>query len=157
MLTRGEIYYIMDSGNNTGSEQAAGRPAIIVSNEMCNTHSPVVEVVFLTTRPKTDMPTHVTIRSTAKVSTALCEQITSISVERLGECAGVCTSQEMDAIDKALCISLSLDLSPAPAKESKNNSVVEELYVQLTQARIEKETYQKLYDELIKNILNRGV
>ena len=32
-IKRGEIYYIQSYGNECGSEQRAGRPAIIVSND----------------------------------------------------------------------------------------------------------------------------
>ena len=40
-----------------------GRPAVIVSNDVCNEHSRVVEVVFLTTKEKPPLPTHVKINS----------------------------------------------------------------------------------------------
>ncbi len=108
MLRRGDIHYVAD-GAPVGSEQSAGRPAIIVSNDKCNAHSTVYEVVFLTTRPKADLPTHVTIRSTSKVSTALCEQVTSVSIERIGDYVGTCTKQEMSEVDIALCVSLALN------------------------------------------------
>ena len=58
-IRRGDIYYI-DKYPTIGSEQQAGRPAIIVSNEKNNQHSSTVEVVYLTTQPKADLPTHVT-------------------------------------------------------------------------------------------------
>ena len=41
-IKRGDIYYI-DKYPTTGSEQQAGRPAIIVSNEKNNQHSATVE------------------------------------------------------------------------------------------------------------------
>ena len=58
-----------------GSEQGGGRPAVVVSNDMCNRYSPVITVVFLTTREKKDLPTHVQIKSSRYDSTALCEQV----------------------------------------------------------------------------------
>ena len=51
-----EIYYIQSYGNERGSEQRAGRPAIIVSNDKGNQSSSTVEVVYLTTQPKHDLP-----------------------------------------------------------------------------------------------------
>lgn len=161
MMMRGDIHYVMETGSHTGSEQYAGRPAIIVSNDMCNAHSPVAEVVFLTTRPKTDLPTHVTIRSTTKTSIALCEQITSVSVERLGSYAGTCTEQEMSAIDTALRVSLALNLESAPSKVSEvrpastDVKLIEDLRTQLRQALTEKEMYKTMYNELIGSILDR--
>lgn len=81
-IKRGDIWYV-SKDNYTGCEQAAGRPAIIVSNEKNNACAETVEVVYLTTQPKKDLPTHVLIRSSERESTALCEQITTVSVDRL--------------------------------------------------------------------------
>ena len=158
-MLRGDIHYIVENGSSTGSEQRAGRPAIIVSNDMCNNYSPVVEVVFLTTRPKTDLPTHVTIRSTQKPSIALCEQITSVSIERLGDFIAKCTSTEIDAIDRALQISLALQIDKPKssvenvAKDSENT--IDELKCQLQTVNIERDMYKTLYNNLINTILNK--
>lgn len=114
-IYRGDIFYIKKGGYNTGSEQEAGRPGVIVSNNMNNSHSSTVEVVYLTTQEKTPLPTHAEV--ICKVpSTALCEQIWSVSVDRLGDWIKECTEEEMAAIDKAL--SVSLDLSTNDTSEA---------------------------------------
>ena len=64
-IKRGDIYYIESGYATVGSEQRPGRPAIVVSNDRNNEHSSTLEVVYLTTQPKHDLPTHVTIRSTS--------------------------------------------------------------------------------------------
>ena len=47
-LKRGEVYYVFKQDiSAAGSEQGAGRPAVIVSNDIGNVHSSIVEVVFL--------------------------------------------------------------------------------------------------------------
>lgn len=104
-VKRGEIYYISRGGYNTGSEQQADRPGVIVSNDK---NSQTLEVVYLTTQPKNELPTHCTIRSTGRVSTVLCEQIHTVAVERIGKYIGVCTAQEMQNIDIGLMISIGL-------------------------------------------------
>ena len=104
---RGEIYYIM-RGEAVGCEQYGGRPGIIVSNEKNNLYSPTVEVVLLTTRAKKPLPTHVFINSARLPSTALCEQITTVSKSRLGDFLGRLTSYEQRAIDLALAESISI-------------------------------------------------
>lgn len=48
-IKRGDIWYV-SKDNYTGCEQAAGRPAIIVSNEKNNACAEVVEVVWDTGR-----------------------------------------------------------------------------------------------------------
>ena len=98
-VKRGEIYYISRGGYNTGSEQQADRPGVIVSNDKNNKNSQTLEVVYLTTQPKNELPTHCTI---------LCEQIHTVAVERIGKYIGVCTAQEMQKIDIGLMISIGL-------------------------------------------------
>lgn len=107
-VKRGEIYYISRGGYNTGSEQQADRPGVIVSNDKNNKNSQTLEVVYLTTQPKNELPTHCAIRSTGRVNTVLCEQIHTVAVERIGKYIGVCTAQEMQNIDIGLMISIGL-------------------------------------------------
>ena len=106
-INRGDIFYIHRE-ETVGSEQHSGRPAIIVSNDECNENSSVVEIVFLTCRHKRPLPTHVKIESIGRRSTALCEQITSVDISRLGDYKGHVTDEEMRKIDAALMCSLGL-------------------------------------------------
>lgn len=100
MTSDGERYSISHEGGATnGSEQFADRPAVVVSNDENNKHSGVIEVVYMTTQPKTDLPTHVTIRSTGRISTVLCEQVSSVSTERVNNYIGQVSEQEMKNID----------------------------------------------------------
>ena len=94
--------------SHEGSEQFADRPAVVVSNDENNKHSGVIEVVYMTTQPKTDLPTHVTVRSTGRLSTVLCEQVSSVSTDRVNNYIGQVSEQEMKNIDIALMISLQL-------------------------------------------------
>jgi len=65
-MNRGEIYWVKCAAA-CGSETRKDRPALIVSNELCNKHSPAVEIVYLTTKEKKPLPTHVeTYRGGAK-------------------------------------------------------------------------------------------
>jgi mRNA-degrading endonuclease toxin of MazEF toxin-antitoxin module len=101
-------YFLCQLSETVGSEERSGRPAIIVSNRLCNKHSPVVEVVYLTCQHKPPLPTHVRIDSAGRCSTALCEQITSVDVSRLGDYKGHLTDREMAQVDTALMASLEL-------------------------------------------------
>lgn len=115
-ILKGDVFYInKGSGKNTGVEQEDGRPAVIVSNDTGNRHSEHIEVVYLTTKDKKTLPTHTKIISRVP-STALCEQITTVSKERLGDFIRHCTDEEMKAIDKCLKISLALEDEPAAEK-----------------------------------------
>lgn len=110
-ITRGDIFYIRKHGGIVGSEQTPGRPAVVVSNEKNNKHSPTVEIVYCTTKPKECLSTHCTIRSTTVTSTVLCEQITTVDKTRIGDYIGTCTDDEMARIDTAMRISLALEMN----------------------------------------------
>lgn len=157
-ITRGDIYYV-DAIDSVGSEQRGGRPAIVVSNDKCNQHSPVVEVVYLTTSPKTPLPTHVTVRSAPRVSTALCEQVHSVDTKRFGSYCGCCTQQELSAVDMALLISLGLDLmgggcsNPVPVEpvaEASEEQPVEA--PELIAARAQLDLLRQMYDSLLHRV-----
>lgn len=112
MYKRGEIYYINNgSGGQVGSEMRKDRPAIIVSNDANNKYSSVVEVVYLTSKPKKELPTHVTIRSTGRMSVALCEEPTAISTERINNYICMATDKEMESVDIALMIALGINMT----------------------------------------------
>lgn len=80
---------------------------MIVSNDVCNDVSPVIEVMFLTSRKKHPLPTHVNVQCEL-YSTALCEQITSVDKTRLLEYVGRASPEEMQQIDEAIKISLGI-------------------------------------------------
>ena len=112
---RGEIYYIHET-EVSGNEQAGGRPGIIISNDVGNEHSPVVIVVYLTTKEKKPLPTHVKINTAEKPSTALCEQIETIYKGRIGKYIGQITDTEQKNLDKALAVSIGIGLNLKTAK-----------------------------------------
>lgn len=164
MFKRGEIYYIENSKTyqSTGSEQKAERPGIIISNNTNNENSTVVQVVFLTTQPKTELPTHVQINSSARVSTALCEQIFTISVDRVTNYMGECTPEEMAKIEKAIKISLGIDSCKSEkeqelqALETENKALkssIDRLSCSVKKTEIEKNVYQEINRDIIKLIL----
>ena len=161
MMRRGDIHYIEDNYKSIGSEQRAGRPAIIVSNDANNAHSETVEVVWLTTAPKHNLPVHVQIHSTTKTSTALCEQITSVSVERIGSYYATCTDEEMRALNKALALSLDLPkYEPLYARSKHTDDEYEKLVNQLEALQKEYKTvesqrdmYKTMYDSVMDKLI----
>ena len=150
-IKRGEMFYISRGGASyNGSEQHADRPAVVVSNDKNNENSNVVEIVYMTTQPKTDLPTHVTVRSTGRVSTVLCEQVYSVSIDRVGTYIGECTDKEMENIDIALMISLQLDGNIKTSK--KYNETIKEQQEEIDRLKKEIEQLQQEHDEQIEQI-----
>ena len=135
-ISRGEVFYIVSRSDTVGSEQKSGRPAVIVSNNMCNEFSPVVEICYLTLQEKQKLPTHVFVdRGTCINSIILCEQVTSVSKERLGDYMCTLPDDVMDAVDKAIVVSLGLEyiieqetaITSKPAKTEIPKTTLEEL------------------------------
>lgn len=105
---RGEIYYIY-SFPTVGHEQRSGRPAVIVSNNENNANSGVLEVCYLTLKEKPKMPTHVMIdRGPCMNSTILCEQVTSVAVDKVGDYMCQIPEHLEEELDRALRVSLGL-------------------------------------------------
>lgn len=153
-ILRGEIYYVYPSGGGVGSEQSAGRPAIVVSNDKANQYSPVIEMVYLTTQSKNSLPTHVDITSAERPSIALCEQIHSVSKNRVGGFIAKCTDREMAMLDGALCVSLGIELqaTPEPQKVISPAKPADDGEKQALRRDVElwKGLYQGLLDKLIQ-------
>ena len=148
---RGDIFYIAP-GREDCCDFKEGRPGIIVSNNMGNTHSNYVEVVMLTTKEMKPMPTHVEIVCGQK-GTALCETILSISKNRLGNFVRTCTSAEMQRIDEALMVSLGIVHEPIQPEEAEE-SVTEIVHINdvLPKIQAERDIYKQLYEQLLDKI-----
>jgi mRNA interferase MazF len=126
---RGDIFYVRKHPLGTcGSEQDAGRPAVIVSNNKGNKFANQVEVVYLTTSEKKPLPTHVPVMGEMP-SVALCESVFTVDKTRLAAYIRCCSEKEMAGIDKALMISLGLE-TPTNATETA------EAPTPITEARI---------------------
>lgn len=147
-VRRGDVYYINNNRGQRGNEIRKDRPAVVVSADFMNKHSGDVVVVFLTSQPKKDMSTHVTIRTTGRVSEALCEQPTTVSVERLNNRIGSVTDREMQQIDIALQIALKLDAG-ADTKGYVENQSGGASREQMIRLEAERDTYKKLYEDMI--------
>lgn len=148
-VLRGDIYFVAPGGNFCGSEQKPNRPGIVVSNDLANKHSPNVEMVFLTSQEKKPLPTHVDI--IAKVpSTALCENIQTVSKDRLGDFLKSCTTSEMKKIDEALLISLGME-APEPIGGIEESTPQVAAHIE-----VERNIYKSLYEQLLDRITARG-
>ena len=171
---RGEIFFI-NEGESSGSKQGGARPGIIVSNDVGNKHAPIVEVVYLTSREKKLMPTHVRIKSSPIPSIALCEQIETVYKKRIGKYLAKATMDEMKQIDKALAVSIGLggnmkmsDYVREWAEAFKEPDPIEEkamqiletakpLPIQIPEGFSDKERIKELEKDLIRAEAERDV
>lgn len=162
MFYRGEVYYVLPDGNEVGSEQHSGRPAIIVSNNQNNKNAATVEIVYLTTREKRALLTHVYISTAQLPSTAICEQIFTVDKTRLGSYSGKLTEREMKDVELAMMVSLGLDNylpKPKPVEAPAVAAVpvpapvavpsVSDIRGDLEKLRVQRDTYKELLMEVI--------
>ena len=110
---RGDLYWL-DWNPARGSEQAGRRPALVVSMDPINRSSPVVIVAAVTGRVASrpygfqvpvplSIPTGLTMESTV-----LCQQLITVSKDRLGRQIGALPPDLMRQVDQALRVALGL-------------------------------------------------
>lgn len=107
---RGEVYYA-DLSPVIGSEQGGDRPVLILQNDAGNLYSPTTIVAAITSRTtKRPLPTHVRIQGggLSCESTVLLEQIRTIDKERLSDCLGKISMQDMQRVEAAMAVSLGM-------------------------------------------------
>lgn len=150
LTQRGDIFYIKGIENDKVGGRK-NRPAVVVSNNANNRHSDRIEIVYLTTQPKADLPTHVTIRSTGQVSTALCESVNTVHEDRFENYAGKCTDQEMEHIDIALMTSLGIEGNATPTRDiSEYEELVQKQKKEIERLQSDIDTGNRTIKELLE-------
>ena len=111
-LVKGQV--IMAELNSTEANVQRGlRPCVVVQNNIGNKFSPTLIIAPLTSRIKRDMVTHAKLYPTIEngltvASTALLEQIQTISKDSVKRVVGLLNDVEMKLINKAIVASLAL-------------------------------------------------
>nr|DAR09629.1 MAG TPA: PemK-like protein [Caudoviricetes sp.] len=146
-IHRGDIFWVRQDYAAVGSEARKNRPAIIVSNEKNNTYSGTVEIVYLTTAEKKPMPTHVSIETMGKQSTALCEAIYTVDKERLENYYCTLTSDEMKLVGQAVLVSLGLTAPPTGIVAASQASESEKIRVPLNEPFGLEDAYRAIQNE----------
>lgn len=156
-VKRGDIFYITYSKNfnDSYSYDTTGRPGVIVSDDHLNRGSEYVEVVYLTTKIKRDMPTHVDVFCKTP-STALCETIHTVEKDRIGTYVRTVSDEEMEGIERGLRRSLGMNASVASANDAEPNNDMELASMQKEiQLTAERDMFKKLYEDLLSKVVGR--
>jgi mRNA interferase MazF len=108
---RGEVW-LVDLGATRGHEQAGRRPALVVSVDLFNQGPAGLVVVIPITSKAKGIPFHVEIRppdgGLRGVSFVKCEDVRSVSRERLGERLGAVSGATLEQVEDRLRILLDL-------------------------------------------------
>jgi mRNA interferase MazF len=104
---RGDVFWVhLDPA--IGSEIQKTRPAVIVSNDSCNTHGARVLVMPITSNITSLFPGESLVTLGNKKGRALGDQLRSIDKARLAGRIGTLMRDELDAVDIALRVTLAL-------------------------------------------------
>lgn len=110
-ISRGEIW-LANLNPVRGHEQAGKRPCLIISVDMFNQGAAGLVVVLPITSKNKNIPFHVEVNppeGALKVQSFIkCEDVRSISTERLEKCLGSITSETMSAVEDRLRILMGL-------------------------------------------------
>lgn len=156
-VKRGDIFYITYSKNfnDSYSYDTTGRPGVIVSDDHLNRGSEYVEVVYLTTKIKRDMPTHVDVFCKTS-STALCETIHTVEKDRIGTYVRTVSDEEMEGIERGLRRSLGMNVPVTSVNDAEPDNDMELASMQKEiQLTAERDMFKKLYEDLLSKVVGR--
>lgn len=103
VILQGDIY-ICNLKSNIGSEQDGNRPCLVIQINILNRTSNNVIVVPITSKVKKKLPTHIELYKKDydflyyDTNTVLCENIRSISKERLGKYIGNISKEDLERV-----------------------------------------------------------
>jgi mRNA-degrading endonuclease toxin of MazEF toxin-antitoxin module len=124
---RGSIWFYKEPQwvEKTKGVQGYSRPCLIISNDVFNSYSPVVNVVMLTTNLEKNSQNHINIykngcNSRLRDSTILIEQIKTVPIANLGEYFGVLSDELMQEVEKQIMIHLGI-------KNNTSQNLIDEL------------------------------
>lgn len=104
---RGDVYWVaLDP--TVGSEIKKTRPAVIVSNNSCNTFGSRVVVLPLTSHVDSLYPGEALVVVNGKPARVLGDQIRSLDKSRLQSRIDTLSQEELAAVDEAIRITLAL-------------------------------------------------
>lgn len=181
VVKRGQMYYIHKRPPFKESRELdpkGGRPAIIVSRDEDNFMSGTVNVVYLTSEHNIRFLRDTQFKLTGGKmvrSVAKCGQIDTVDKQCLGDYIGDCNAEELDLLNKALCLSLNIctgvENSVENVERAEKVKAMQAYIDQLTAENAdlrkmcagasntdykeEAERYKRMYQDLVRTLAGR--
>lgn len=107
MASRGEVWWVRFGPGEEGEVKKV-RPAVVISNDVANKALNRIVVVPITSSPSEPYPSEALVAVAGRPGKAMCDQVTSVSKQRLrGQIASL-TRSELEAVEEALLIHLGI-------------------------------------------------
>ena len=112
-IRQGDVWFVeaapVPGGGTVGNEIWSGRPGIVVSNNVINERSGVVQIVYLTSnKHRYSNVTHVLVHANNQESIAVCNQVANVDTSRLTNHLGHITQNELQEIQNGISFALGL-------------------------------------------------
>ena len=158
---RGEVFYVRYD-QSVGSEEAVGRPYIIISSDERNDSSPLLTVIPMTTSYK-HLGVGIELTTPRRKSWALCNNIISLDKSRFQDWMCTLTAAEMSKIDAAVAKVLALSIN-----NERYDKQIEELKQAVEAAEktaadsaleieILKRAYERVLDRLVEQRIDADI
>lgn len=112
-IRQGDVWFVeaapVPGGGTVGNEIWSGRPGIVVSNDVINERSGVVQIVYLTSHKRRYANvTHIPVHANNQDAIAVCNQVANVDTSRLTNHLGRITQNELQEIQNGISFALGL-------------------------------------------------